>query len=285
MKILTITFIFAIILSDSIKGQIHNSSFENWDTIYPATYTDDLINKFLVPDPVSGEINNWTSASRYGICRTTDSYSGNYSLILHNWYLYIPEKISYKSDLDFKPTYLKGNYKYIGEILDGELPQASARITLKNKGDTISNVTYYFDTISIFKPFEIELKYEKEVIPDSIFIVFKNSDQPCNPQINTNICNLFYVDNLSLTKDAVSSINSFLTKPLILYPNPGSDIINIIPAFSNFLFEIYNLNGEIVLSGKNNRLVDISRLTKGLYIFKLFDISTSNYYTEKLQVQ
>ncbi len=53
--------------------------------------------------------------------------------------------------------------------------------------------------------------------------------------------------------------------PGVLYPNPVSDILNIPSEKSDVKFEIYSINGSIVLRGKG-QAIDVSGLESGLYL-------------------
>ena len=59
-----------------------------------------------------------------------------------------------------------------------------------------------------------------------------------------------------------------------LYPNPAKDVVNIDygKGFEVSSFEVYGVNGQIVLKGNlspNTPSIDVSELEKGLYIFKI----------------
>src|SRR5258708_7724477 len=91
--------------------QIKNGGFEIWDTVYTGTYSGELSSYFSVPNPLAGLVHNWSATSYYGISRTTDSHSGNYSLIVHNWYSYVNQQITYNDSISNRPGYLQGYYK------------------------------------------------------------------------------------------------------------------------------------------------------------------------------
>lgn len=123
-KIILASFLLSVKLT---FGQIKNGDFEEWDTTYTAAYSSDLNSIFGVPDPYGGLVTPWVSGSEFGISQTTDSYSGNYALILHNWYNYAKEWITYRDSISYKPQYLQGYFKYITGGVDG-LSQGTANI-------------------------------------------------------------------------------------------------------------------------------------------------------------
>lgn len=51
-----------------------------------------------------------------------------------------------------------------------------------------------------------------------------------------------------------------------VYPNPASDVINISNVSSKTKFEIYNVGGQLVNQGTTDGKVNVSKLTKGVYI-------------------
>lgn len=58
----------------------------------------------------------------------------------------------------------------------------------------------------------------------------------------------------------------------IIYPNPASDLINIVSKRDFSQYEIINILGQTVSEGKNNNiLIDIGKLPTGKYYLKLSD--------------
>jgi hypothetical protein len=177
---------------------ITNGSFENWDTTY--TYYPSLIldTTFNVENPLRGTLSSWEEElSNYGMSQTTDSYDGNYALILHNVYQYAKEEIHYFGSLNANPSYFSGYYKYTDGTTN-TIPQAIVSICLyTNNQDTVAFSSIRLDTISEYTKFEIELNYLNNLTADSVHIMLLNSDESC---IGINgICNLFYVDALEFS--------------------------------------------------------------------------------------
>ena len=178
---------------------ITNGSFENWDTTYYSNLTSlNLDSVYNVENPLRGTLSSWEEElSNFGMSQTTDSYDGNYALILHNVYSYLKEEIHYFGSLNANPTYFSGYYKYT----DGNTnttPQAIVSICLyTNNQDTVAFSSIRLDTISEYTKFEIELNYLNNLTADSVHIMLLNSDESC---IGINgICNLFYVDALEFS--------------------------------------------------------------------------------------
>jgi hypothetical protein len=57
-------------------------------------------------------------------------------------------------------------------------------------------------------------------------------------------------------------------EPLIFYHNPVTDKLNI-QYKSDFSVTLFNASGKIVFSARNQDQIDLSELSKGLYIMEL----------------
>lgn len=63
----------------------------------------------------------------------------------------------------------------------------------------------------------------------------------------------------------------------IVYPNPGSDVINIRTSLKNTHFELYDLQGQLVLEEQINNLItpiNVQQLPPGVYAWKILDETT-----------
>ncbi len=259
-------------------GQINNGDFEVWDTTYTNVYSSDLANLFAVPNPVGGIVNSWTPGSEFGVSRTTDSYSGNYSLILHNWYSYFSGNVSYNDSISLRPQYLQGYFKYITGGADG-LAQGTATLTLTRfngaSNDTIGQGTYLFDSTVYFTPFQLNINYTSALNPDSIniFIVSAGQNQDCGTNV---ICNLLYLDDLTLTNVPLSVENLNSNESVVsVFPNPFSTqtTLQTDNHFKNANLTVYNSYGQQVKQIKNisGQTLTLNRdnLTSGLYFLRL----------------
>ena len=67
--------------------------------------------------------------------------------------------------------------------------------------------------------------------------------------------------------------NSFITKNIVLYPNPTSGLIKISnPNFVNIhSVDVYNIYGQKLQSSHQNNSVDISNLSNGIYMVRIED--------------
>ena len=256
-------------------GQINNGGFEVWDTTFTGIYSVDLDSIFAVPNPKMGIVNSWVSGSPFGLTQTTDSYSGNYSMILHNWYSYAKEWITYRDIITSTPRYLQGYYKYITGGVDG-LSHATAYVTATKfngtTNDTIATGIYQFDSTATFTPFQLNISLTS-LIPDSITIYIINANSNC---LVNNVCNLLYLDNLTFSNLPLGIENSNLSEGVVnFYPNPFSiqTTFHTDKIFKDATLTVYNLYGQQVKQIKNisGQTVILSRdnLASGLYFLRL----------------
>ncbi|MEP7195432.1 MAG: T9SS type A sorting domain-containing protein [Saprospiraceae bacterium] len=269
-----IGFIFLMLSTQLAFGQIKNGGFEIWDTTYKNSYSTDLTNLFGVANPSGGVVRYWTSSTSAGISRTTDSYSGNYSLILHNWYGYAYASINYHDSINFRPQFLQGFFKYITGGANG-LANRTAYITLTRfngiSNDTLAYDAFLFDSTTNFKAFQFKLNYLSSLTPDSIDILIINAFPPC---ASNSICNLLYLDNLVLSNSPLSIKNIIEDEDLVsLFPNPTSNELNFkINSTKLFHLTLYDSKGEKImdkiLSNSSNR-IDLSTYSSGIYYYKL----------------
>jgi hypothetical protein len=83
--------------------------------------------------------------------------------------------------------------------------------------------------------------------------------------------NLASIDKLQFVQDNTSGTDSQSSASVCVYPNPASDFIALQNGDNEpALYEIYNAQGEIVMSGSTScsELINISHLPCGLYTLK-----------------
>ena len=70
---------------------------------------------------------------------------------------------------------------------------------------------------------------------------------------------------------AVAVEDNFAGKTFSIYPNPAKNFVNIKSQEDNYLLTIYDLNGRVLHSTKENKStsVDVSSFSKGLYLFNI----------------
>jgi hypothetical protein len=281
-----ILLLFSLLSSRFASGQIGNGSFENWDTVFTTSDCTDLSNLFNVLNPLSGTVDHWTNSSGFGICQSTDSHNGDYSLILHNWYGYAQGWISYNDSISSRPKYLQGYFKYntggLNGLSYGNLYVAMTRYNgLSN--DTIGTGIFQFDSTESYTPFQVELNYTSFFLPDSIHIFIVNGVHPC---LVNSICHILYIDNITigdspLGVESLVCSNDFASINYDLF-NDHLNIANRINAPIEFSF--FNLTGESIMhkffSSHTNNFLVISDLPTGIYFYRLS--SEKNFKTGKL---
>ena len=67
---------------------------------------------------------------------------------------------------------------------------------------------------------------------------------------------------------------------LLIYPNPSASIINI-KSSGNVTSTIYDITGKKVLYTKS-KIIDISNLSKGIYLIKIKDEINNSIETKKI---
>lgn len=86
---------------------------------------------------------------------------------------------------------------------------------------------------------------------------------------------------------ATSTGESFGFPDIRLYPNPASGVFKaVLPdAFADGLFEVFNLNGGVILSGSGSFLVegvDVSNFKKGIYLLRISNRNSA--YSSRLVI-
>ena len=89
------------------------------------------------------------------------------------------------------------------------------------------------------------------------------------------------------TLENVLAINDeFLEKNITLFPNPTTGIlqINATGLVGNLSFEVYNMLGQNIKSGKllNNKTLNLNELTSSIYFIKIVEIDTNRSLVKKI---
>ncbi|MEI7596958.1 MAG: T9SS type A sorting domain-containing protein [Bacteroidota bacterium] len=89
----------------------------------------------------------------------------------------------------------------------------------------------------------------------------------------------FYIDDFSITEETTTNINNYSENIINVYPNPASDIINISSDEKIDNINIYNTMGQLVISTKEAKTINISSLKNGIYTIQ---INSNNNITTKM---
>lgn len=144
----------------------------------------------------------------------------------------------------------------------------NANIILRKQNSTVeyvmSDYNGEFDVLNI-----ADGDYQLVVSKIGYYTYTANIYLDNNIPLNLNV-------NLAPTEELVSSveIDSKLNSSLVIYPNPTSEYIYIqeIEEYNFTDFEVIDINGNIVASGKYNstKMVDVKNLSSSSYILKLY---------------
>lgn len=101
--------------------------------------------------------------------------------------------------------------------------------------------------------------------------VYHGLEQNVSNKTLTTSCDL----NCSLSLEEV-----VFESNVVLYPNPTSDVINILISDNQSILKvlIYNLLGQKLISSKSDQVIDVSQLEKGIY---LIEVETKNGMSTK----
>lgn len=115
------------------------------------------------------------------------------------------------------------------------------------------------------------------------------SNGPTTQDINNLIAGTYTVNvndgncttDTSFTVLNVAGIDPFEAKNFNVYPNPAEDFV-IISLDGSYVYEIYNVLGEVVLSdnANNSTKANLTDLDKGIYLIRIFD--GQNEHTVKI---
>jgi hypothetical protein len=274
MKKLCYSFLLCSLLSFSSSGQLFNGDFEIWDTTSAACYHNELTDTFAVANVLGGTLNRW-EGGWCGMCQTTDAFSGNYALVLYNWYVHAYGDIRFSDSISHRPLFLQGHYKY---ILGGIPHQAQglAKISLTHYNgldkDTIATGTFLFDSTDSYKPFQISLNYLSALNPDSINIYFINADG--NSGFGGLVSNLLFLDNLTLSNSPLGIETANSTGNIVsVFPNPVVNELHIQNKTSKvFRFILFNSIGKKILDQELNgpeSIIDLSDYSNDIYFYNV----------------
>ena len=202
--------------------------------------------KILINDSINQQPVNWAKLKTYASGEiVSDSYDGKWAVKIWTWYTYLqgvfhlgntPKGIAFSQ----KPLLFKGFYKYeLGDNLRYK-DSAEVFVFLKKYNQTVGKT----DTIAIgyktlgpiadYTQFNVPIKYNQEVSPDSIAIIFVSSKmQPrasdgsptssfCG---SSGSCTYLTIDNLSF--EYTTPTTPDLKSPIKIYPNPTHSTLQL----------------------------------------------------------
>lgn len=86
------------------------------------------------------------------------------------------------------------------------------------------------------------------------------------------------ITNMSITDNL--NINSFTAKDINIYPNPSSDFINVESNLEDLEYEIFDINGKLVMK-TSGQTINLSSLSSAVYFLKITN-SNNQSFTKKI---
>ncbi len=77
-----------------------------------------------------------------------------------------------------------------------------------------------------------------------------------------------------------TSLSDLSSNDILLYPNPTKSIITIATSIKPLKIELYDINGKLVSENNNTETIDLSELSEGMYVVKIF--TATNCFVRKV---
>ncbi len=288
MKKLYLTFL-ASLFTTLAFSQLENPDFENWDTDTTGILTLADWQHFTGHVPSAYGLFSW---------QDTNAEHGKYALTISRAYMgEINDWVQQKALISYRPSGLKGFYKYIDNRLVHSYDTAFVEVFLTkwntslSVNDTIGSGIAALSAISSYNSFNCLVDYIDGRIPDSIVINIMpthlgygvSSSGPCD----SGTCSFLTIDNLSLS--APEDVAHFETQYTDIYPNPVTDKLIVRTAektVSTNPFELIvtDMLGKVVLKTailQQITEIDMSHMLPGNY-FLVIKNNSGMVQTEKL---
>ena len=232
-----------------------------WPECYGPTFSDIIIN----PDFECGITSSWTfnllgSAVATISENSNNVFSGSSSARIEvinseTYNKVILSNINYQQDLTNKKI-------TIGCYAKSQTLGASFKLRIKSE-DNMANT--YFTASS---PFSLSSTYEYYSFE---YIVPPNTSNIQVQVLMGEDVGIYYLDNFGvLVEDYTLGVNSnLLTQELSISPNPVDEKLNFKTNNKILWVNIYDMLGHEILSKKRTHLIDVSNLSKGVYLAKI----------------
>lgn len=246
---------------------IVNSSFETWEGGAPAGwFTSNLFNIYIP------------------ITQSTDAHSGSYAV--KGNVIDAPGGSGYTAliaagldangfPINFRPSFLKGWYKFISD--SGDAFSATV-VAVKNRRAIGSGGFYSAESHTDYTEFATNITYNSTEIPDTIQILILIANAP-----KIHLASYYILDDLSLETSTGIAENSNIINDYKLeqnYPNPFNPVTNIefqVPHSGMVSLKVFDVLGNEIITlineekpaGKYKIQFDASKLTSGIYFYEL----------------
>lgn len=278
-------FIFGIFAFTIFRGKSQpNGGFENWSTVYTLQEPDNWQTLNFVslnpPNPLS-------AFKATGI----DKHSGNYALKLKTVYFDnnpFPSEIGdstgavFTGKITLSPFAYKYGFPYTDrpeklEFWSKYSPvggdTAGALVILKKwngiESDTIAIGGVNINATSGYSPFQVDLVYYSDELPDTAVIGFASSKIPLIARLNSTL----YVDDVIFTGWVGVNQYDKNAELVKIFPNPASDNVNILSSMeASDNIQVSDVTGKIVGNYKiRNCEVNINTgaFAVGIYIYEI----------------
>lgn len=184
----------------------------------------------------------------------------------------------------YRPSKLIGHYKYEdGSPSFNNFPEAVVLLKKYNPttqlSDTIGfgNITTPFLTTSTWRPFELQINYYSNQVPDSIVVAFFS---PPLGYVST-----FWVDSLGFDFSPPTFLPENTDKSELIQIYQKENKIYISSKEKINSIQLFSISGELILS-KNNSFseIDVSEISKGAYLISIKG-NDNKIFSKKLIIQ
>lgn len=162
-------------------------------------------------------------------------------------------------------------------IIDSIEAPAVFTMTIQGKGLPPSGLIWEVDSL-LSKRIEKDILLDNDF--DNVFIRFESKGYlKQNP---AHDCDLGYISPIvdSIETEDLVSTKDFEQQSIQVVPNPFNHTITIESEFPSISWTLFDLSGQIILSGKSNKIYGLGELTKGLYVISVLEGTT--IYFEKV---
>lgn len=229
-------------------------------TLFTISVSFGQTNLIINGDFETGDTSSWYNSGAAISASTVNPYAGTYRGNLGNEFCSIKQDITVTTNVEYTVDFWwrfnndATTPAYVS-IRDNANGDAIYTETLAAQTTTWTNVTFTFTSTTA---------------TDVRFQLFKDNRNAVAP---TSVNNSIAIDNVSIVATPTASLEDLQKFGFNASPNPAKDYINLSASKNISKIEIYNVVGQQVESrvlNSNNNRVNVSNLSKGIYIMKAF---------------
>lgn len=257
-------------------AQLQNASFEQWENNPEDENAPNRPSGWMITD-------GFSQSNHCMYPPVTDAQDGNYALMLGIWYHYVKDAAKQTSPINYRPTALKGHYRYTDIVIQGangpenDVAQVNIYLTkwnaISGQNDTIGRGTLDLYESLDYSSFSCPVTYTSDAIPDQMIVYLdctriKRAGETENLIRMEGYGSYFTVDNLELETSSLG-IDDLALNKIRVFPNPTTATVNITNFAGNA--ELFDMTGKLVMSKQNvqDNSIDVQQLQKGIYTVKL----------------